>query len=244
MGKSRSLAIIGGEWYGAIHEDIGTKDFKVSCHRVWLADMDELSSMQKKEAEQAKSIASTPSDIFRMPYASVATERKRRFVLAGTTNETDYLSDTTGNRRYMPVECRAIDTTWIADNRDQLFAEALVRYRVGEPFWNLPAMSAAEQTKRLQLDPWHDVLTAVIEQTLAASPRPGAFIASSTLFWHCGVPVGQQNGAAGRRLTGAMRRFPEWKKRQVRPRVPYPVKQANGSEVLMTTPMHGYVYEP
>ena len=245
IGKSRSLAILGGEWYAAIHEDIGSKDFKVACHRTWLADMDELSSMQKREAQHAKSIASTPADTFRMPYASTATERKRHFVLAGTTNEGNYLTDTTGNRRYMPIRCTAIDVQWITANRDQLFAEALERFTSGEPFWNLPALSLAEQAARLQIDPWLDVVTAVIEQTLAAAtPRGPVFIAASTLFWHVGIPVGQQTSGIGRRMRGVMEAFPAFRYVQYRPRVPYPVKQANGSEVLSMAPMRGYLYEP
>jgi predicted P-loop ATPase len=68
------------------------------------------------------------------------------------------LRDETGNRRFWPVRCRNIDLDALARDRDQLWAEAVVRYRQGAIWWldepELIADAKAEQDQRYQADAW------------------------------------------------------------------------------------------
>ena len=83
---------------------------------------------------------------FRSPYAHFTLNYPRQCGFAGTINPggNGYLRDETGSRRFWPVACGAewpleqkIDTEGLAAVRDQLWAEAVVRFRAGEP-WHLP----------------------------------------------------------------------------------------------------------
>ena len=74
-----------------------------------------------------------------------------------------YLRDETGNRRFWPVRCGTIDIAALARDRDQLWAEAVARFRAGAIWWldtpELLAEAAAEQDKRYQSDAWDDLIS-------------------------------------------------------------------------------------
>ena len=71
------------------------------------------------------------------------------------------MRDETGARRLWPVACRGmIDLAGLEQARDQLWAEAVHRFKAGEPWWletpELEALATAEQALRFVVDPWTD----------------------------------------------------------------------------------------
>jgi putative DNA primase/helicase len=92
-------------------------------------------------------------------------------VFAGSVNPDTYLRDETGNRRFWPIRCGSIDLGALARDRDQLWAEAVARYRDGAIWWldepELVASSKVEQDARYQSDAWD----ALIERWLAFEKR-------------------------------------------------------------------------
>lgn len=79
----------------------------------------------------------------------------RRCVFFGTTNTGDYLQDKTGNRRFWPVDVGLrppVKSVWndLDNELDQLWAEAVVRWRTGEPLYL--AGDLAEAAKAQQED--------------------------------------------------------------------------------------------
>jgi predicted P-loop ATPase len=90
----------------------------------------------------------------------------------GTTNESTYLRDRTGNRRFWPVPVRnRINIAWLAKWRDQLLAEAYLAWREGAVYTPTPAEEARlfvpMQESRL-------VETAVLSELLAVLTRDPA----------------------------------------------------------------------
>lgn len=70
-----------------------------------------------------------------------------------------YLKDPTGARRFWPVYCHGkIDLDALVRDRDQLWAEAVVRYHEGAKWWletpELEKLAEAEQAKRFAVDVW------------------------------------------------------------------------------------------
>ncbi len=55
--------------------------------------------------EVAKSFLTQLADDYRAPYQRRVEKRKRTCVFIATTNKNDFLTDKTGNRRYLPIEC-------------------------------------------------------------------------------------------------------------------------------------------
>lgn len=82
----------------------------------------------------------------------------RKCIFAGSVNPETYLRDETGNRRFWPIRCGSIDLDALARDRDQLWAEAVARYREGAIWWfdepDLIASAKAEQDQRYQADAW------------------------------------------------------------------------------------------
>ena len=138
LGKSSALRALGVGYHRADPPNVcQTKDFKEWLQDVWIAELSEMDSMRKAEATAIKTLLTETVDRYRAPYDKYPTDHPRRAVFIGTTNETGYLRDTTGNRRIWPISCGGdpIDVAKIERDRDQLWAEACVRYKRGERWW-------------------------------------------------------------------------------------------------------------
>jgi putative DNA primase/helicase len=156
IGKTRALQAIGGPWYGEMHSQFGAKDALLEMRGKILIELAELEAMSKREVEGIKAFLSRKVDTYRAPYARHPVDVPRICVFAGSTNESTYLRDSTGARRFWPVRCGLIDVDWIKKNRTQLFAEALFRL-AREPWWEVPEAAAAhERELRYEGDPWAD----------------------------------------------------------------------------------------
>ncbi|MBF0461686.1 MAG: conjugal transfer protein TraC, partial [Magnetococcales bacterium] len=81
----------------------------------------------------------------------------RQTVFVGTTNNQEFLKDSTGNRRFLPIEVGIIDLDGLKNEREQLFAEAVAAYKSGEKWWLDAAMEDEVQEIQehfTQKDPW------------------------------------------------------------------------------------------
>jgi hypothetical protein len=93
----------------------------------FIVEIAELGSMSKakKSVDQTKHFLSRSTDLSRLAYGTDTEERPRMFTIIATTNNSEYLSDITGNVRYFPMTCsKVIDTTELRQNIEQLWAEA------------------------------------------------------------------------------------------------------------------------
>jgi predicted P-loop ATPase len=171
LGKSTALSILGGEFYTDDISELGTKDAAMQNSGVWIVELAELASTRKAHLDSVKSFISRAVDRFRPPYGENITVRPRQSVLAGTVNPSDvFLKDDTGNVRFWPVTCTKIDLDALRHNRDQLWAEAVHRFRAGETWWleNGEAIGAAreeqaEHTETVEDHPWFAAITNWIE---------------------------------------------------------------------------------
>jgi len=153
--KSSSFAILGGDWYHETTESPDNKDFFMSLQGNLIIEFSEGETLSRGEIKKLKAVITTKFDKYRSPYERNVQTHPRRCVFAMTTNQSEYLKDETGNRRWLPVAAKGIvNTDWLTENRDQLMAEALHRVTVlKETTYEFPAVTAEEQAKRQVVSP-------------------------------------------------------------------------------------------
>lgn len=73
---------------------------------MWIVELAELQATKRtKDVETIKAFITSRDDTYRAPYARRKEHHKRMCVLAGTSNPIDFLTDRTGNRRFLPITC-------------------------------------------------------------------------------------------------------------------------------------------
>lgn len=89
-----------------------------------VGEIGELRGLHSKELETIKAFITRTHENWIPKYREFATQFPRRLVFVGTTNQDEFLSDDTGNRRFLPVRVSNVDVAGVKCNRDQLWAEA------------------------------------------------------------------------------------------------------------------------
>lgn len=129
-GKSTALGVLASEpWFTDTPIDIGNKDAYLAIQGKWIVELGELTSLKRADIDRAKAFFTSPSDRFRSPYGRTTDDYPRMCIFAGTVNPDEYLTDPTGNRRFWPLKCGVIDLAALAEDRAQLWAEAVHLYK-------------------------------------------------------------------------------------------------------------------
>jgi len=147
-------------------------------HVAWLLELPEIDNyFNTRNIENFKNLVTTRVDEVRYPYASLPSKLPRRFVFIGTTNRNQFLVDSTGNRRFVPLELGAgFQIPWkeLCNVRDSLWAAAVAAYRNNEGYEFTSGEIAAIYEYIQEFgdpDPWLDKIAsyvAIREEVTAA----------------------------------------------------------------------------
>lgn len=110
---------------------------------IWIAELAELSAMKHSELETAKAFLTRQNDRTRLAYGKYAVSLPRTCIFFGTTNTYNFLRDTTGERRFLPIDIGVMPVHKsvfydLPNEIDQIWAEALYYYREGKTQLKLP----------------------------------------------------------------------------------------------------------
>ena len=148
QGEGKSTIIswlaINQQWFGDVKKVEGADSIEAITGK-WICEIPELAAFKRNDdIEAIKAFVTRQIDKYRKPYDRNPEELPRRCIFIGTTNNDQFLSDKTGNRRFYPVkvnsngyelfnheaECRAyIEQCW-AEARDRRLLGTM------EPFAN------------------------------------------------------------------------------------------------------------
>jgi hypothetical protein len=222
IGKSTACRILGGDWAGDNMPSIrdGAREAGLYLRGHWLVELAELAPSRKAEQEDLKAFLTRATDEIRAPYARRADIVPRQCVFVGTTNETAFLRDASGGRRFWPVTCGAkIETEELATDREQLFAEAVAAFRAGEA-WHLPPdlerQAAIEQEAAREEHPWEQPIRRILDGLTEGDGfdrQPKDSVTVGELLTLLGIPVERHPGKPSRDAAGILRMF-GWVKRR------------------------------
>lgn len=153
IGKSTLLAILGKDWFSDSLATFEGKDAAEMLQGTWINEIGELTAMSKKDTNAVKQFLSKRSDIYRAAYGRRTEEHPRQCVFFGTSNDSEFLKDMTGNRRFWPVDVGLHlpkKDVWkdLPGEVDQIWAEAKAYWQIGEKLYmdgELAALAAEAQ---------------------------------------------------------------------------------------------------
>ena len=208
--KSTFYRTLFGEWFGDRPIPIGNKDAFIQLACVWGYEAAEMESLNRQTAEAVKAFMSSATDLYRKPYGAVAEPVKRHAVLCGSTNLQEFLNDPTGSRRFYPIAVAPdLDLEWLAEARDQLWAEAAAAFKAGEQWW-LDKADDAERAKHNERFTEEDVWEEPVRAYLAENPTQVWFSTAELLTSALKIESGRQDRTAQLRLGRIMRSLPGW----------------------------------
>lgn len=168
-GKTTAVAaLFGREYMISSISDFKSKEASIALQGRWVAEIAELAALKKTDITDVKKFITETVDQYRPVHGKNTIDRPRRTVFIATTNEHQYLKDPTGNRRFWPVPCTVVRVADLAADRDQIWAEAVARYRAQEPWWltdiDHVVQAEAIQSDRAEGDAWAEPIDRWLDE--------------------------------------------------------------------------------
>lgn len=168
IGKSRWLERLGSVWPEGYKEgsvEPSNKDHALAHLEKFLWHISELdNTTNNKDVSALKDFLTRETISERRPYAKISETGKSICSFCATVNSTDFLHDTSGNRRYLILPISGI----IPDHRvdiPQVFAQAAAEYLRGQPwFFNFEEIRKIEHITDLYR--YKDAITERLENAL------------------------------------------------------------------------------
>ena len=155
IGKSQIIRRMGGQWFddSFSSNDVGDKQAMEQVRGRWLIELGELKEYKRSTVESFKAFISKQTDEYRPAYGHKVQCFPRQCVFFATTNEQNFLKGDSGNRRFWPVQAYVteprLDVFEMTDHTvDQVWAEAVTRWREGEELFLSREQEAEARTRQ------------------------------------------------------------------------------------------------
>lgn len=208
-GKSRFLEALGTPWFKSLPMAFGDKDFLQAIQGAWLIEIPDMTGFSRREHTQILATITIRTDEYRRSYGRHTESHPRVAVFAATSETDDYLQETRGHRRYWPLRCHDINLDALRSQRDQVFAEALIRYRQGAPWHEMPDTETnSEQTDRSAPDLWTDPVLSYASrlwEESALQHRTIPITSTRILLDAIELPLAKQGDSEKKRIARIMR---------------------------------------
>ena len=183
-------------WENA-HNSFSSKDDHLALAENCLVEIEEIDLQNPRDISELKALATSEKVKERRPYARFREEKHRLASFCGSGNQQHFLSDDTGNRRWLCFKVNHIDDprTWALDY-DQLYAQLRDELRQGFRYWFDPVeqriVEQQNQAFRIESDE---------EQLIRSRLRPPRATDKITLMNAASICQFINGGVVGRGLS-------------------------------------------
>ena len=195
IGKSTLLRKLGrDDWFTDAINSFDGKEADEIIRGMWIIEIGELEAMNRSEVGRVKQVLSQNVSRFRAAYGRHVQDVPRRCVFFGTSNNKEYLRDSTGGRRFWPIDCGLAEPvkSVFADLEreiDQIWAEAVDAYKKGEQLYmagDLVKHALKEQEEHREHLPLEGIIAEWLERPIP-SDWSGWDLQKRRMFWGGGL---------------------------------------------------------
>lgn len=182
VGKTMAIQALSPFDDNFVEISLQTRDADLSRHLrgKLIGELAELSGLQTKEAEDIKAWMSRTTEEWTPKYMEFTKTFKRRLTLWGSTNNYEFLSDHTGNRRWLPIVVKTPQAHLIKKDCLQIWAEAIYLFEKHGVLWE-EAQKLADPVREtfFSEDPLHESVVEYLVQNAHFSKFKGQEIWTS-----------------------------------------------------------------
>ncbi|MDD3253097.1 MAG: virulence-associated E family protein [Lachnospiraceae bacterium] len=199
IGKSTFLNVLGKSWFSDSLTSFEGKEAAELIQGTWINEIGELTAMTRQETSAVKQFLSKKSDIYRAAYGRRTEEHPRRCVFFGTSNDSEFLKDRTGNRRFWPVDVGVhppARSVWqeLPGEVDQIWAEAYLYWSLGEPLYmsgELANLSAVAQEEHRESNDKEGLIQDFLERPIPSN-WDQIDLGQRRAFWSRQMPMSEE----------------------------------------------------
>ena len=200
VGKSTILDRMSKGWFNDSISTFEGKEASELLQGVWLVEVAELDAFRKSDVARIKQFLSLRADRYRKAYGRNVQEFPRSCVFFGTCNNYEFLQDSTGNRRFWPIDVGATEPTKDVfklddDCVDQIWAEAKMRWQLGEELYLTGAaaeMAITRQEEHREMSGREGLIQEFVEKPIPSDWQKWTLDRRRD-YWAGGVTTPQEN---------------------------------------------------
>lgn len=210
----------------ALHDDyagdintIEGKDALDNIQGRWICEFSELLALVRtKDVEAMKSFITRSVDKYRTAYAKRTSEFPRQCIFIGTTNDVQFLSDKTGNRRYLPIVIKLQPGElknkehYVRDYILECWREALVLFKEKKTYLSIPSEYYKDvveaQDSAVEDDPKMGMLLDYL-----ADKKVGDRVCTMEVFTNCFNGIKKNfSRLEGKEISRMLSSLPDWRR--------------------------------
>lgn len=186
----------------------------------WICEFSELLAMvSTKYVENMKAFVTRQVDSYRRPYARHSADYPRHCIFIGTTNTYEFLTDGTGNRRYLPIEVKTTHGELFEREKEvkdyilQCWREAKFLYDHKKAYLTIPDkyynLLEIHRNMATQDDPDFGIIMGYLDEK-----QVGDKVCALDIYTNClgGLRKNYNSKKDGRYIAEVMQKFKGWRR--------------------------------